>query len=87
MAVVVGRVPRNMSLTQLSTLPTLADGGPRRITDLAAIQGVAQPSITEMIAILERAGYVERHRDPSTGARRSPRSRPPAGTACVTAGA
>jgi DNA-binding MarR family transcriptional regulator len=67
MAVVVGRVPRNMSLTQLSTLSTLADGGPRRITDLAAIQGVAQPSITEMVAILERAGYVERHRDPLDG--------------------
>jgi DNA-binding MarR family transcriptional regulator len=56
-----------MSLTQLSTLSTLADGGPRRITDLAAIQGVAQPSITEMVAILERAGYVERHRDPLDG--------------------
>ena len=67
MAVVVGRVPRNMSLTQLSTLLTLADGGPRRITDLAAIQGVAQPSIAEMVAILERAGYVERHRDPLDG--------------------
>jgi DNA-binding MarR family transcriptional regulator len=52
-----------MSLTQLSTLSTLADGGPPRITDLSAIQGVAQPSITEMAAILERAGYVERHRD------------------------
>jgi DNA-binding MarR family transcriptional regulator len=49
-------------------------GGPQlrgrpvlRITDLAAIQGVAQPSITEMVAILERAGYVERHRDPLDG--------------------
>ena len=37
MVAVVGRVPRDMSLTQLSTLSTLADGGPRRITDLAAI--------------------------------------------------
>jgi DNA-binding MarR family transcriptional regulator len=67
MVAVVGRVPRDMSLTQLSTLSTLADGGPRRITDLAAIQGVAQPSMTEMVATLERAGYVQRHRDPLDG--------------------
>jgi DNA-binding MarR family transcriptional regulator len=50
-----------------STLSTLADGGPRRITDLAAIQGVAQPSMTEMVATLERARYVQRHRDPLDG--------------------
>ena len=67
MVAVVRRVPRDMSLTQMSTLSTLADGGPRRITDLAAIQGVAQPSMTEMIATLERAGYVQRHRDPLDG--------------------
>lgn len=61
---VMHRVPRDMSLTQLSTLSTLADGVARRITDLAAIQGVTQPSMTEMVATLERAGYVQRQRDP-----------------------
>jgi DNA-binding MarR family transcriptional regulator len=40
----------------MSALSTLADGGLRRITDLAAIQGVAQPSMTAMVATLERAG-------------------------------
>jgi DNA-binding MarR family transcriptional regulator len=51
----------------ISTLSTLADGGPRRIADLAAIQRVAQPSMTEMVATLERAGYVQPHRDPLDG--------------------
>ena len=67
MVTVVRSVLRDMSITQLSTLSTLADGGPRRITDLAAIQGVAQPSMTEMVATLERTGYVKRQRDPLDG--------------------
>jgi DNA-binding MarR family transcriptional regulator len=47
---------------------TASAGRPQRLpSDLAAIQGVGQPSITEMVAILERAGYVERHRDPLDG--------------------
>jgi DNA-binding MarR family transcriptional regulator len=64
MVTVVRRLPRDMTITQLSTISTLARGGPRRITDLAAIQGIAQPSMTETIASLERAGLVERQRDP-----------------------
>ena len=63
MVTVVRRLPRDMTLTQLFTISTLARGGPRRITDLAVIQGVAQPSMTETIASLERAGLVERRRD------------------------
>ena len=64
---VVRRMPRDISLTQLSTLSTIAATGPRRITDLAAIQGIAQPSMTELIAALERAELVRRERDPLDG--------------------
>jgi DNA-binding MarR family transcriptional regulator len=64
---IVRRFPRDMSLTQLSTLSTLADTGPRRVTDLASLQGVTQPSMTELITNLERAGYVTRLGDPRDG--------------------
>lgn len=57
-------LPRDMSLTSIATLSTLERTGPRRITDLAAIQGVAQPSMTTLITNLERAGYVERRSHP-----------------------
>src|ERR1700733_6937489 len=57
--------PRNMSLTSLSTLATLELTGPRRITDLAATEGVTQPSMTALVTALERSGLVERCSDPS----------------------
>ena len=38
-----------MSLTSLSTLATLELTGPRRITDLAANEGVTQPSMTALV--------------------------------------
>lgn len=55
---------RDVSLTSLSTLSTLSRTGPRRITDLAVVEGVAQPSMTSLVNALERSGLVERHRDP-----------------------
>ncbi len=61
----VRRGPREMSLTSLSTLATLDRTGPRRITDLAVIQGVAQPSMTVLVTALERSGLVERRGDPA----------------------
>jgi DNA-binding MarR family transcriptional regulator len=54
-----------MSLTSLSTLATLELNGPRRITDLAANEGVMQPSMTALVSTLERSGLVERRSDPS----------------------
>ena len=57
--------PRDMSLTSLSTLATLELTGPRRITDLAASEGVTQPSMTALVTALERSGLVERRSDPS----------------------
>ena len=57
--------PREMSLTSLSTLATLDRTGPRRVTDLAVSQGVAQPSMTVLVTALERSRLVERRGDPA----------------------
>jgi len=57
--------PPAISLTSLFTLATLDRTGPRRVTDLAVIQGVAQPSMTVLVTALERSGLVERRRDPA----------------------
>src|ERR1700733_2690185 len=65
MAAAVRSQPRDMSLTSLSTLATLEQVGPRRITDLAASEGVMQPSMTALVSTLERSGLAERRRDPS----------------------
>ena len=65
-ALVRGR-PRDMSLTAVSTLSTLERTGPRRITELAVIEGVAQPSMTTLVGNLERDGLVERQTDPADG--------------------
>jgi DNA-binding MarR family transcriptional regulator len=62
---VLRRVPRDLSFTSLSTLSTLDRGGPRRITDLAVIQGITQPSMTVLVTSLEREGFVVRHSDPA----------------------
>lgn len=42
--------PRDMSLTSLAAFATLERTGPRRITDLSASEGVAQPSVTSLVA-------------------------------------
>ena len=64
-ASVVRWARRDMSLTSLGTLATLDRAGPQRITDLARAEGVAQPSMTVLVGILERDGLVVRRRDPS----------------------
>jgi DNA-binding MarR family transcriptional regulator len=61
----VRRAPREMSLTSVSTLSTLDRTGPRRITDLAVMEGVTQPSMTVLVRVLERLGWVERRGDPT----------------------
>ena len=60
----VRQQPREISLTSASTLATVERTGPRRITDLAAIEGVTQPSMTALVTVLERGGLVERQQDP-----------------------
>ncbi|WP_439381389.1 MarR family winged helix-turn-helix transcriptional regulator [Amycolatopsis lexingtonensis] len=59
------RLPRDMSLTSAATLATLDRTGPRRITDLAAVEGVTQPAMTTLVRVMEEAGLVERRGDTS----------------------
>lgn len=61
----VRRLPRDMSLTSAATLATLDSAGPRRITDLAVIEGVTQPAMTVLVRVMEQSGLVERRGDPS----------------------
>ncbi|MFC5910026.1 MarR family winged helix-turn-helix transcriptional regulator [Streptacidiphilus monticola] len=61
----VRRLPRDLSLTSAATLATLDRTGPRRITDLAASEGVTQPAMTVLVRVMEEDGLVERSGDPS----------------------
>ncbi|MEU5636322.1 MarR family winged helix-turn-helix transcriptional regulator [Streptomyces rishiriensis] len=54
-----------MSLTSAATLATLDRTGPRRITDLAAVEGVTQPAMTALVRVMEGSGLVERRGDAS----------------------
>jgi DNA-binding MarR family transcriptional regulator len=58
---------RDISLTAAATLATLERGGPCRLTDLAEIEGVAQPSMSTLVTGLERAGLAERRPSPDDG--------------------
>jgi DNA-binding MarR family transcriptional regulator len=55
-----------LSRTELGVLKTL-DGGPRRITELAELEGLAQPTITILIKQLEARGLVTRTRHADDG--------------------
>jgi DNA-binding MarR family transcriptional regulator len=62
----IGRVDRHdLSRTAASVLATLRDKGAMRITALAAAESVAQPSMTTLVARLERDGLAERAADPT----------------------
>ena len=67
LATLLRRAPRDLSLTSLATLSTLDRTGPRRITDLAVVEGITQPSMTVLVTSLERGGLVARRRDPADG--------------------
>lgn len=58
-------LPREMSLTQALALATLRDLGPQRITDLAELEGVRQPTCTGLINTMEEDGWVVRRVDVS----------------------
>jgi DNA-binding MarR family transcriptional regulator len=61
----IGReTARDMSRSAASVLGTLRDTGPRRITELATVEAVTQPSMTTLVARLERDGLVRRGADP-----------------------
>jgi DNA-binding MarR family transcriptional regulator len=53
-----------LSRTAASVLNWLDREGPRRVTDLAAHQAVAQPTMTALIGRLEGRGLVARRPDP-----------------------
>lgn len=53
-----------LSRTAVGVLANLRDAGPQRITDLAAAEAVAQPSMTSLVTRLERAALVRRGPDP-----------------------
>jgi DNA-binding MarR family transcriptional regulator len=55
--------PRDISLTAASTLATVERTGPRRITDLAVIEGITQPAMTSLVTALEKSGLAERRAD------------------------
>jgi len=59
--------PDALSLTAAATLATLERSGPRRLTALAAQEGVTQPAMTQLIARLQDSGLVRREADPADG--------------------
>jgi DNA-binding MarR family transcriptional regulator len=54
-----------LSLTAAATLGSLRRHGPARLTELAAGEGVSQPSMTALVARLADQGLIERSGDPA----------------------
>jgi DNA-binding MarR family transcriptional regulator len=62
----VRQLDGEVSRTEIGLLKTLG-GGPRRITELAELEGLAQPTITILIKQLEERGLVTRTRQVGDG--------------------
>src|SRR3954466_1251740 len=62
----IRQVPPDVSRTEAGVLRTLTDA-PRRITELAELEGLAQPTMTLLIQRLEQRRWVERTRHPDDG--------------------
>jgi DNA-binding MarR family transcriptional regulator len=65
---VLGRLFTRLSTKELTrsmagVLSSVADG-PRRITELADLEGLAQPTVTVLVARMEERGLVARESDP-----------------------
>ena len=58
---------RELSLSALGTLATLASSGPIPTTELAARERISQPSMTTLVSRLQRQGLVRRQSDASDG--------------------
>jgi len=56
-----------LSLTSALALSRLNEEGPIRLTTLAAAEGIAQPSMTQLIQRLQRQGLATRINDPEDG--------------------
>jgi DNA-binding MarR family transcriptional regulator len=63
---VLGQTRGEISRSEGGILRTLS-GGPRRVTELAELEGLAQPTTTVLIKQLEQNGWVERGRDSQDG--------------------
>ena len=46
--------------TQVAALSTVDRSGPLRLSELAAVEGIAPSTLTRLVAALEERGYVER---------------------------
>ena len=55
-----------LSRSEVGLLSTLS-GGPPRITDLAELEGLAQPTMTSLVKALEHQGLVCRDRQADDG--------------------
>jgi DNA-binding MarR family transcriptional regulator len=55
-----------LSRTEVGLLSTLSDG-PRRITELAELEGFKQPTMTQLVQRLEQEGLVSRERHAGDG--------------------
>src|SRR3954471_8376330 len=62
----IREVRGDISRTEAAVLRTLT-GGPRRITELADLEGLAQPTMTLLVQRLEQRAWVERRRHPEDG--------------------
>ena len=58
-------LPDQMSLTQALVLHTLRERGAQRVTDLAGMEGVRQPTCSALVNTMEAEGWVARTVDPS----------------------
>src|SRR3954453_6722267 len=56
-------VDYGLSLTSATVLARLAEAGPQRVTGLAGLELVAQPTMTTIVGRLEARGFVARTRD------------------------
>jgi DNA-binding MarR family transcriptional regulator len=62
----VKQVPGEITRTEGGVLHTLT-GAPRRITELAELEGLAQPTMTLLVQRLEQRGWVTRERHAEDG--------------------
>jgi DNA-binding MarR family transcriptional regulator len=71
----IGRLSRSLRRSStmglghgsISALATVVHGGPMRIGDLAAREGVSAPTMTRIVAVLVGEGYVVREPGPDDG--------------------
>lgn len=62
----VRELDADLSRTEVGVLYSLS-GGPRRITELAQMEGLAQPTMTILVKQLEKRGLVRRERHTGDG--------------------